>query len=135
VIELTSAGFFNAPNLVFYLYDHGSSLVFGDWVTNYAALTEVATVTAPGSAQTFQVTLDADGLAAVNAAIAAGSTVGFMWVSANIVAGTAPSGDERYQHAASENGTAASRPALIVEYDIPAPIPVFDHHYRMMRAA
>lgn len=105
--------------------------------SEYAALPIAATLDVTSSISNGIVTFTSDsGLAAaVEAAI--GGTIGFAICNDRFASGTAPTGSESINLNSANDGTAANRPALIIDYT-PASgvvIPKFDHHYRMMRAA
>lgn len=78
------------------------------------------------SSTTIQVTLTAAGIAAVQAAVAAGGYFECMIASANVIAGTTPTADERVRIESSEHATAGSRPALIVDH---VSRPILTTHY------
>lgn len=107
-----------------------------DWQdgTELAALTVWGAIPKSGTYQTNnatnQVSLNSTAIAAVQTALRAGTTISFMVVDQNQIDDIAPAGNDRYDILSEQNGTAANRPALIIDYRMP---PVMDHHYRMMR--
>lgn len=103
----------------------------------YAALPIAATLDVTSSISNGVVTFTSDSgfAAAVEAAI--GGTIGFVICNDLFAAGTTPTTNRSINFSSANDATAANRPALIIDYT-PASaiaIPVFDHHYRTMRAA
>ena len=80
-------------------------------LTNYGSIPAVTNNT---STTTYQVSLNAAGIAAVQAALA--GNFGMVLIGANFIANVAPTGDNRYTIRTSEDATPARRPALIVTH-------------------
>jgi hypothetical protein len=118
-------------------FDAGAFVTSADYQTGaaVASLTNCGTIDATANntaTTTYRVAFNSAGIAAVQAAIDAAGKFGIALIATDFVNNIAPSGDGRYTIRSSEDATAAYRPALIVEYRMPA---VMDHLYRTMRAA
>ncbi len=101
--------------------DPGSSITSADYlaISSLAALSTLATIptTSNGANQTYITAGTAALVSYIQANI--GGNIGFSAVSANALAGTPPTGDERWNFKSIEDATPANRPALIVTYDLP----------------
>jgi hypothetical protein len=118
-------------------FDAGATVLSGDYQngTAVAGLTNYGTIDATANnaaTTTYQQAMNAAGIAAVQAAVTAAGKFGIALIATDFVNNVAPSGEGRYTIRASEDATAAYRPALIIDYRMP---PVMDHLYRTMRAA
>jgi hypothetical protein len=121
------------------IFDPDTGVTTADYRTSaqFAALTLGATLDVSGSLSNGVYSFaSASGLAsAVQSAI--GGFIGFAVCNDLFAAGTTPTTNRSINFSSANDATAANRPALIIDYT-PASaiaIPVFDHHYRTMRAA
>ena len=138
VIEITFGGttVSGVSDLEFRAATPSAIIADGDWInpTNMTAGNALYGTIAGASitsGATVQCTLDAAGIAAVQAAIAAAGYITCVIVAKSDRLGTTPPGDDRIGIRSSENATAANRPALIVTHYKPTVRAM--HHYRMRR--
>lgn len=127
VIELTKSG--NIGQIVYLMAGSaGATVEAADWIAGsaLAGATKYGEFDFTGVSNDTptQFVLNAAGLAAVQAAIAAAGSFSGYIASKLFIDGAAPSADERLSFHASEAPVAAFRPALIVDYATDAEVPV-----------
>ncbi len=131
-ITFSSTTVSTVSDLEFRSGDAGALVETADWIdaSTLASRTLYGTIAAASIATstTVQCTLNADGIAAVQAAVVAGGYFSFVLVSKLAREGTAPGAgvDQRVNIRTSENATAGNRPALIVDH---VSRPVMTTHY------